>query len=321
MPRILVVGSSLSGASDRVRATVAEPSRVGSLRTRHHSTVNSQSYLLLTRSSSSREAWEERFVSRPNNNLPSYRHRSFSSRPRQRLSGRPNSGGQNRRSGNKQNSHSQLVNEDLVALLVRRFDTSPDKIQVRMIVTQEPTTSDDDEADSDKPTTTTEIVSLADAIQRSIDEDQDLIGIALTQEIPVVKIDNLKMLAYRHAKAEGKGKSSVEKNSKVLRDKEFQFGGAIADSDLQRKVDRLVEALREGRNCSVTIKCTFKHLRKDPQAARNGANRVLELLVGEENDYAVLVNDSIRVYGNDRLAQFTVRPSAKLKALSSLEES
>jgi len=184
-----------------------------------------------------------------------------------------------------------LTNERLVASLVREADAaSAEEIQVRMIVQK-------------TEGTTTEVVSLAKAIQTSVDLDHDLIGIALEQEVPVVKVDCLKRLAYKQSR-----KSSQNKKGQTLPEKEFRFKTGIEDNDLQRKVDNMIKYLDKGHNCQVSIRSTRRAMTKDEDAARIMANKVLDLVseVGE-------LESKLKVNPSKTFARFLLKPSSTRK--------
>lgn len=104
---------------------------------------------------------------------------------------------------------------------------------------------------------------------------KDLIAIALDQELPVVKVADLKALEYKQTKK--------TKTSQALPEKEFRFRAGIADNDLSRKIDNMIKYLEKGHKCLVNVRCRRFQLQKDPNAARNMVNRILELVdeVGE----------------------------------------
>lgn len=185
-----------------------------------------------------------------------------------------------------------LVNEQLISNLVRRSDTSADGIQVRLIMER-----------SANGSKTSEVVSLSEAIKTSIDEQLDLIGVDLKQEIPVVKVDSLKRLQYQKSR-----KTSSSKTHKT-QVKEIRFKATIAENDLQRKVDNMVDHLSKGNNCLVTIKCSSSDMAKDPKAARNMAQRVIERVT----DYGEIMNE-VRIYAEDTMASFSLRPSTRKKS-------
>jgi len=189
-------------------------------------------------------------------------------------------------------------NESLVAALVREAGAaSSDGVKVRMVFN-----GDDGKA-------STEIVSLTRAIQKSVESDQDLIGIAFgkNQEVPVVRLGSVKELAYKHArKIAASKKAGQGGGGGTLPEKEFRFKTGIADNDLERKVANMMTFLEKGHNCLVNVRCTRREMAKDPDAALTMANRVLSLL----ND-AGEMESKLQINPTKTFARVLLRPKAK----------
>ena len=153
-----------------------------------------------------------------------------------------------------------LANERLVATIVQqRRVSSPDSVQVRMLMEESPGAS-----------ATAEVVTLSKAIQTSVELHKDLVGIALDQELPVVKVADLKALEYKQTKK--------TKSSQALPEKEIRFRAGIAENDMNRKVENMISYLEKGHKCLVNVRCRRRDLQKDPNAAGNMVNRILELV-------------------------------------------
>lgn len=181
------------------------------------------------------------------------------------------------------------MNEALVAELVRDRGQSADQLQVRMIV----------EGREGAPSQTS-LVSLADAIQTSIEMDLDLIDISSNQDVPVVKVDSLKRLAYQ------KIRTSAKKAADPA-EKELRFKPSIAEADMERKIDQMIGYLERGHRCAVQIRANRREMYRDPMAAKTMADRILERVQGTGE----LVSQP-RVFNN--MAQFSLRPISKRKS-------
>lgn len=186
-----------------------------------------------------------------------------------------------------------LANERLVSAVVKKSSgMSPDDIRVRLIVDKQ---KDEEEGLS----ISGGVVSLTKAIKASVELDQDLIGLDLQQEIPVVKVDNLKKLAYQQSR---KSQQSSKKGQ-TPSEKEFRFKTGIGDNDLQRKIDDMSTFLEKGHNCIVSIRSTRRTMLKDPDIATNTANKVLEIAsdVGE-------LEGELKIAPSKSFARFRIKP-------------
>lgn len=180
-----------------------------------------------------------------------------------------------------------LVNERLVAALVNQSRTRADALQVRLIMPKDV-----------EQETKSKIVFLSEAIQLSLEHKKDLIGISIEQEVPVVKVECLKKLAYQAKKA--------KKKVINLPEKEFRFKSGIADNDLQRKVNSAIQSLDKGHNCVVSIR--FRSY-EDPANVQLFAAQILERLekAGELTSKPVM-SEGIRVL------QYRLRPCSRKKS-------
>ena len=146
-----------------------------------------------------------------------------------------------------------LINEKLIEKLLRQAGNSAENLSVRVV------------RDSDSS-----VVRLSEAIRESIQHDVDIIAIDIGQEIPVLKLANVKALEYRASKKAAPSKKLVEKEVRVR--------AGIADHDLKRKAETIDKYLQKGMNCLVAVRCKQRELRLDSKAAETTINRVLALV-------------------------------------------
>jgi translation initiation factor IF-3 len=186
-------------------------------------------------------------------------------------------------------SDQPLANEQLVAALLQKSKgVSAQQIKVRVLV------DNHQESTKAKP----ELMSLTDAIQRSIDLGKDIIALSLDQEVPVLRVDHLNSFLFRQTKKAG------SKTIKKQPEKEFRFSAGIEGNDFQRKVDKISETLEKGVTCIVLVQCKGWMLNKEPDIIRTTAKRVIDSLEG----VAELMND-IKVVGEGKRANFRLRPA------------
>jgi translation initiation factor IF-3 len=140
------------------------------------------------------------------------------------------------------------------------------------------------------------MTSLSNAIQLSLRHEKDLIGIAINQDVPVLKVDSLQRLAYEAKRTQNKNRMGS------LPEKEFRFNTWIAANDFQRKLDKVLQSLAKGHSCMISIVADAKG--NVPDAAREMATTIIERTskVGENTNQP-------QVSSNDRVVQFRLRPS------------
>jgi len=184
------------------------------------------------------------------------------------------------------------ANETLVKAIMQKTNgaASATEVQVRLVP--------DPLLPNDAPKPPTVVVSLHEAIQKAITEQADLVEIAINQEVPVVTVSSLESLTYQ---AEKMGKKKTQTAS-VLKETQFRVG--IAENDMERKVDAVVKFLNKGHNVQIIVKAPRRYAIRDPEAASNMTNRILELLL---EDAAELVRDPVMNETNTQ-AKFLVRP-------------
>ena len=146
---------------------------------------------------------------------------------------------------------------------MKRFPagTSADDVQVRMVMDQ-------------RGKSTSDVVSLKLAIQTAVENDRDLVGIAIDQDVPVVRVVALSSLEYQSRKQ--------KPAATALPLKEFQIKAAIAENDLRRKVDQMIGYLAKGHKAKVRIRATRRVLYHNPTAVSDTLEKVMQLVKDEE---------------------------------------
>lgn len=158
-----------------------------------------------------------------------------------------------------------LANEDLISFVMRKHgNTSPHKVNVRLVV---------DEG-QDKPATVS-VVSLAEAIQVSVDRMTDLIGTSLDSDPPVIRATTLSKLEYRQQQAQQKGNAKSKKQTKS-----FRFRAGISDHDLERKLGGMIKSLEKGLECDFSVFSRARRLKENPNIGFELVERI-QLLVAE----------------------------------------
>ena len=190
-----------------------------------------------------------------------------------------------------------LANEKLVAQLMRQSPeaTSADDVQVRLLV---------DVPGNTPPSN--QVVSLAQAIQTSIEEQTDLIEIAIKQDIPVVRVTSLNALQYKMSRS----KSNA---NKPVAPKEFRFNTGIAGHDLDRKIANVVKILEKGHNCLLMVRC------KRWESSKHGpgfTTSTVQLIMSQLQEACEIVVPP-KANPDHNIVRWSIRPSAQLKQRSS----
>ena len=174
------------------------------------------------------------------------------------------------RSRRDDNTNTTLTNENLVKAIMIKFSsvTTADDVQVRMVV--------DNQGQS-----TSSVVSLKEAIQTAVENDKDLIEVALQQEVPVVKVMALSSLAYQSKKQ--------KQAATALPVKEIQLKAGIAENDLLRKVTQLSGYLEKGHKVKLRIRGTRKVLTINRNAVADTLDAILQMV--QEKEAGETVND------------------------------
>jgi translation initiation factor IF-3 len=161
----------------------------------------------------------------------------------------------------KSNKTGMLTNERLVATIMKNFaNTSPEDVQVRMLL--------------DKGgKSTSDMVSLKEAIQIAVEEEKDMIEVSLGQEVPVIKVSSLASMEYQARKQKPAASN--------LPEKEFQVKAGIGENDLLRKMAQMVSFLQKGHRCRVRIRAARRVLTRNPQAVVETLEEVLQLVQKE----------------------------------------
>lgn len=95
-----------------------------------------------------------------------------------------------------------------------------------------------------------QIMSSRDAYKLSTEEELDLILINENQTPPIVRIEDYKKFLYNLEKAEKEKK----KNSSKSVIKEIQLSSEISDNDLNTKIKKGLEFLKEGNKVKVVLR-------------------------------------------------------------------
>ena len=191
-----------------------------------------------------------------------------------------------------------LVNEKLVTAIMENNNTiSAAEVQVR--VTADPLV----QVEEGKPKKEAQIMTLQEAIQQAVAEQKDLVGIAVEQEVPVLTLSSWESLQYKSEKlTRERRRNTALLASSVLKETTFKVG--IADHDLTRKVDDIIEFLSKGHSCQIVVKAPRRYALKDPASARNMADRVLGMI---EDNGGELVREMV-MNEEQTQAKFLIRP-------------
>ena len=193
------------------------------------------------------------------------------------------------------NKKDVLMNDRLVVYLMQQKGVSSSAgLDVRVI--------------SDPPSigekSITEVITLTDAIQKSLNRNLDLVAIDTTQEIPVLRITNVQSFLYQQTKK----LSESKKKTKSLPAKEIRFQTGIADNDLRRKAEQVIQYLEKGHNCLVSVRATRRNARGTPDGADKTVQSILQLIANDSE----LMNPP-KSNPDRTLVQFQVRPLSKKK--------
>jgi translation initiation factor IF-3 len=156
-----------------------------------------------------------------------------------------------------------LANENLItAIMKRHANTPPTEVMVRLVIDEGP----------ENPAAVS-VVSLADAIEVSVDRMTDLIGTSLQSDPPVIRATNISKLEYRQQQSQQKGIAKSKKQKKT-----FRFRAGISDHDLERKLADLRKFLDQGLECDYSVFSKKKLLRVNPNAGMDLVERIQTLL-------------------------------------------
>jgi translation initiation factor IF-3 len=171
--------------------------------------------------------------------------------------------------------------------------------------------ADVDNSSSSKPAktgaTTSQLVSLAQAIETAVELDKDLVEVDIrNQVIPVVKIISLASLEYIASKQK-KPPTNVDspktsttsslavsanentstppppprqqhRQQQQQKEKELRFSAGIAQNDLMRKIDLMVDFLQQGHRCRIQIRAPRHLLAQQPAIIVDMIQFVLDTL-------------------------------------------
>ena len=200
---------------------------------------------------------------------------------------------------------SVLENEKLISSLQRR---SPPPTNVRIV--PDPLRRNDDASSP----STTEIVTLDQAIQRALDEDLDIIEISLQQETPVVTLSKLGALKY-HQKRKAKLANSTKGSNPGSVRKEIVLKASIAENDFVRKVADTEKFMLKGHPVGVTVKAMRRELARNPEAVMETCHRFLDRLKSRaEVVYDVIVPPKITDPDRKNMVKFSLRAGSNKAA-------
>ena len=176
-----------------------------------------------------------------------------------------------------------LSNERLIqAIMSKHGASSADTIQVRLVSDETPPKK-----------ATVEIVSLSEAIRKSLDRHYDLVGTQINADPPVIRATNLVKLEYQQSQ---KAAASKTKNQGM---KSFRFKANIADHDLERKVSDMTKFLKQGVDCDFSVSINRLTMRKDETNGENSGIDPVERIILLTSEYgAPSKNPQVNEAGN-----------------------
>lgn len=201
---------------------------------------------------------------------------------------------------------------------------SADTFEVRLIVDagrgKKGGNNDDDTDDGDSDNNNnnnkssssnhdTQIVTLNEAINMSHELSLDLMEVTLKQDPPVIKAVSYDKWLYDQKKKQSK--KPDRKNKKgggeggggggAISDrplKEFKFRAGIADHDLERKANNMLQYLSKGHAIRVTLTARQRSLNEDAQAISTTLDRVKELIGDKAVEVRGMKANERKSYGN-----------------------
>lgn len=183
------------------------------------------------------------------------------------------------------------INEVLVSFLVKSKACDASDIPVRLVAHRE----------GDDKAPVTEVVSLLEAVNISVELGVDLIGINMTQDPPIIKAQDFDKLMYKTERS----KSKANSNSSQKAVKEFKFKANIADHDFDRKVDNTLKYLKKGHSCVLTLTSNFPARRKNPNVVVDMVERLTVRLGG------AAVTGKVKLHPEKINASVVVQPNNK----------
>ncbi|KAL7454223.1 hypothetical protein ACHAWC_005862 [Mediolabrus comicus] len=206
---------------------------------------------------------------------------------------------------------------------------SADTFEVRLIVdagrgkkgssSNDDNTDDDDDNDSNNNNNNnkssssnhdTQIVTLNEAINMSHELSLDLMEVTLKQDPPVIKAVSYDKWLYDQKKKQSKKKPSSDRKKGggeggggggAISDrplKEFKFRAGIADHDLERKANNMLQYLSKGHAIRVTLTARQRSLNEDAQAISTTLDRVKELIGDKAVEVRGMKANERKSYGN-----------------------
>jgi translation initiation factor IF-3 len=135
---------------------------------------------------------------------------------------------------------------------------------------------------SSSKSTNSQVTTLAHAITIAHEYSLDLVGVTLASNPPVIKavdieryLYDMKRRAAKAIKAKRRGGGGAISDRPL---KEYKFRAGIAEHDLARKANGMMEYLGRGHAVRVTLTARQRSLKDDADAIRTTLERVRELL-------------------------------------------
>jgi translation initiation factor IF-3 len=161
---------------------------------------------------------------------------------------------------NKKNESGALANEHLIKVLMKKNPNATAKdLMVRLVIDE-----------GHESPATVDVVSLADAIQISVDRMTDLIGTSLDSDPPVIRVTQLSKLEYKKEQSKQKKPTNLKKA--------LRFRAGIDLHDLERKVKNLIKFLEQGQNIDYSVFSKARLLRVNANAGMELVERIQELV-------------------------------------------
>ena len=134
---------------------------------------------------------------------------------------------------------------------------------------------------SSSKSTNSQVTTLAHAITIAHEYSLDLVGVTLASDPPVIKAVDIERHLYGMKRRAAKATKAKRRGGGAISDrplKEYKFRAGIAEHDLARKANGMMEYLGRGHAVRVTLTARQRSLKDDADAIRSTLERVRELL-------------------------------------------
>ena len=193
----------------------------------------------------------------------------------------------NNNSNNNSNINNNNINNN-----INNNQLPAESIQVRLVV--------DHGGGQRDPMT---IVTLAQAMQISVDLNLDLIGVQLNQDIPVIRAQSIQKLQYKE-----KTKATANQ-TKALPLKEIKFKAGIGKNDLERKALQIIAYLEKGHRCQLTLQASKFKLENDEHIITTTIQQVMDV-VGDKGE----MTGTMKMSREGCMMTMTMAPPSKEKS-------